>query len=66
MTLKIKAFNNYGQFDELQISQCAQFHGDLREYKIHKPKGNWPTIRHNRNDGWLVLMKKVIKILERT
>ena len=65
MTLRITASNNQGKFDEIHVYQCAMFHGDAREYKISKPRGNWPTIRHNRSDGWLILMRKVIDILEK-
>ena len=64
MTLRVKVFNNNGQFDEVEVTQIEKLGGDLRLYKIDKPKGDWPIIAHYRRDGWMVLMKKVIIILE--
>ena len=63
MTLRITASNNYGQFDEIHVTQVEKLADDLRLYEIDKPEGNWPTIRHYRSDGWLILMEKVIAIL---
>ena len=63
MTLRIIAFNNYGRFDEIRVTQVEKLVGDLRLYQINKPKGDWPLIEHYRNDGWLILMRKVIDIL---
>lgn len=63
--LRIKAYDNYGQFDELYVTQVDRLHDDFRKYKIEKPEGNWPIITHKRSDGWLQLMKKVIITLEK-
>jgi hypothetical protein len=65
MTLRIIAFNNYGRFDEIRVTQVEKLVGDLRLYQINKPKGDWPLIEHYRNDGWLILMEKVIDILKK-
>jgi len=64
MTLRIKAFNNSGQFDEIHVTQIKQYDDDLREYIITKPYGPWKHIMHHRNDGWLQLMKRVIDIID--
>ena len=64
MTLRITASNNYGQFDEIHVTQVEKLARDLRLYQINKPKGDWPLIEHYRSDGWLILMRKVIDILE--
>ena len=63
MTLRIQAHDNYGQFDEIQITQVEKLAGDLCVYRIEKPKGNWPLLNHYRSHGWLRLMKKALFVL---
>jgi hypothetical protein len=65
MTLTIKAFENKGQFDEVKVTQIKKFPGDLRGYRIDKPLGGYPIIKHYRSDGWMTLASKVFKSIER-
>jgi len=63
--LVIKAFVNYNQIDEIHVRNMSQKENGKTLYTIVEPKGDYPIIKHKREDGWMNLMKKVITAIER-
>ena len=63
--LILKTFVNFDQIDEIHVQNVENLGGDLRGYKIRKPKGDWPLITHKRSDGWKKLGIKVLDLLEK-
>lgn len=62
--LIIKAFVNENQIDEIYVQNTENLGFGLYEYTIRLPEGDWPKIKHNRQDGWRVLANKVLRVLE--
>ena len=61
--LILKAFINEKQIDEIHIQNVEYIGNDLYGYQIRKPEEDYPIIYHKRNDGWMVLAKKVLDVL---
>jgi hypothetical protein len=66
--LVIKTLVNYDEIDELWIHNLgkADESDTIYRYRIEKPKGFENNIMyHVRNDGWILLVKQALDILER-
>ena len=63
--LVLKAFVNYDQIDEIWVQNVGFLDDGICEYKIRKPEGDWPLIKHKRSGGWRKLGIKVLDMLEK-
>ncbi len=63
--LIVDTFVNDKKIDEIWVHNIATLDDGFYEYTIRKPKGNWPTIVHKRDDGWRKLFIKVLQTLEK-
>ena len=62
--LIIKAFVNKYEIDEVWVQNVGHVGGDSYIYKIRKPEGDYPTISHERSDGWRKLFIKALEVLD--
>ena len=63
--LIIKAHDNNSQIDEVWVQNIISFQNGICGYKIIKPEGYSTMIKHKRSDGWMVLMEKVLRELNK-
>lgn len=59
--LVIRAYVNNGQIDEVWVQNVRDYPNGICEYSIVKPAGHFAMIRYKRSDGWMVLMEKVLR-----
>ena len=62
--LIIDAYVNDRFIETIMIQNVEQHKDGICEYKIRRPKGDWPTITHKRSDGWKKLAIKALDIVK--
>jgi len=65
--LIIKAYVNKDQIDEVWVQNVRDYPNGICGYLIAKPviEHKQRIIKHKRSDGWMVLMEKVLRELNK-